>query len=212
MKRMIIAGVVLTPLLLSGAALGAEKAQAPSMIATSRLDVGILKEPSSLTILEAQARLGELRSEAAALADKRQADVELAYQKQLVQTQIKLETVLAQLLSRVGKTPYVFSGSTPYGWDCSGLVVWAYGQLGLELPHSASKQGTVGVDVTSPIPGDVVLFANRSGIFHSAIYLGDDKIIHAGFRAGKRTEVLGLDSPSFANTTITFRRIVDTSN
>jgi cell wall-associated NlpC family hydrolase len=109
------------------------------------------------------------------------------------------------------KTWYVFSGSTPRGWDCSGLVVWFYEGLGKPVPHSASKQGWMKPKVKDPKPGDVVVFRNKGykNFNHSAIYIGNNKIIHAGFKKGDKTEIISLDSSAFANVEIRFVRVLD---
>lgn len=83
-----------------------------------------------------------------------------------------LVSVLKDLRTHVGKTPYVFAGSTPGGWDCSGLVMWTYKQLGVDVPHSASAQMGIGTQVTEPVPGDIVVWG---GGYHSGIYLGEEK-------------------------------------
>ena len=71
----------------------------------------------------------------------------------------QMNHVVKYLFSRVGKTSYVFSGETPYGWDCSGMVRWTYKQFGITLPHSANKQGHLGARVSVPKLGDIVVFA-----------------------------------------------------
>jgi cell wall-associated NlpC family hydrolase len=121
----------------------------------------------------------------------------------------QLNTVTAQLNSRVGKTWYVFSGSTPSGWDCSGLVVWFYEQLGIEVPHSANKQGNIGHQVQTPLVGDIVVWSYKgsSSYYHASIYIGNGKVIHAGFRPGTSTEVISLDDPSFKHSDATFIRV-----
>jgi cell wall-associated NlpC family hydrolase len=88
----------------------------------------------------------------------------------------KMNKVLDKVKSYVGKTPYVFSGASPSAWDCSGLVLWTYAQLGIELPHSASAQLSAGKHVKDPQPGDIVVWG---GGYHSGIYLGDGKVINA---------------------------------
>lgn len=87
----------------------------------------------------------------------------------------QMTNVLEQLKGYVGKTPYVFSGASPRGWDCSGLVLWTYAQLGIALPHSVSAQRSVGTRVSDPRPGDIVVW-NR---YHSGIYLGDGLALHS---------------------------------
>ena len=121
----------------------------------------------------------------------------------------RIAGVVKQLKKRVGRTWYVFSGSTPAGWDCSGLTMWAYEQLGVELPHSANKQARSGSRVVSPQVGDLVLFGYKgtNTYFHASIYIGNNKVIHAGFKKGQTTAVLDLGSASVKNTKMKFVRV-----
>ena len=116
--------------------------------------------------------------------------------------------VIKQLKSRIGKTWYVFSGWQPSGWDCSGMTKWAYAQLGVVLPHSANAQGHMGVRVSRPQIGDVVVFGYGNYFVHAAIYVGAGKVIHAGFRPGTTTAIISLKSHSFDGMRIVFRRIL----
>jgi len=61
------------------------------------------------------------------------------------------------------------------------MVVWTYKQVGVTLPHSANKQAHEGKRVSEPQIGDLVVFAysGSTQFYHSAIYLGDGKIINA---------------------------------
>lgn len=132
--------------------------------------------------------------------------------QELVAPQVRsrqIDAVVAKLKKRVGKTWYVFSGSTPAGWDCSGLTRWAYEQLGREIPHSANKQAKAGVKVAEPLVGDLVLFGYKgtNTFFHASIYIGDNKVIHAGFRKGQTTSILDLGSASVKNTKMRFVRV-----
>jgi len=99
---------------------------------------------------------------------------------------IRMKQVLKYLRTRVDRTSYVFSGSSPRGWDCSGLVRWTYERFGLEIPHSANKQAHIGKRVSHPVPGDIVVFAynGSTNFYHAAIYLGNGKIINAHYGAG----------------------------
>jgi cell wall-associated NlpC family hydrolase len=71
-------------------------------------------------------------------------------------------------------TPYVFGGERPGGFDCSGLVQWTYGQLGVDLPRVASQQGKAGVEVSAAQaqPGDLVYFDRQGPVDHIGIYAG----------------------------------------
>jgi cell wall-associated NlpC family hydrolase len=123
--------------------------------------------------------------------------------------EFRMAKVVKQLKKRIGKTWYVFSGSTPRGWDCSGLTRWAYEQIGVELPHSANKQARSGVKVASPEIGDLVLFGYKgtNTFFHASIYIGNGQVIHAGFKRGQTTSILDLDSASVKNTKIRFVKV-----
>ena len=119
----------------------------------------------------------------------------------------KIPKVIAYLESRAHKTAYVFSGDKPTGWDCSGLVRYAYKQLGVTLPHSADAQGHIGHRVSKPIEGDIVVFAyrGRTDFYHSAIYLGNNLIINANRNYG--TTVIEPLS-NFSKAKIRFIRIL----
>jgi cell wall-associated NlpC family hydrolase len=123
--------------------------------------------------------------------------------------EFRMAKVVKQLKKRIGKTWYVFSGSTPRGWDCSGLTRWAYEQIGVELPHSANKQARAGIKVVSPEIGDLVLFGYKgtNTFFHASIYIGNGQVIHAGFKRGQTTSILDLDAASVKNTKIRFVKV-----
>jgi peptidoglycan DL-endopeptidase CwlO len=74
--------------------------------------------------------------------------------------------------------PYVWGGSTPAGFDCSGLVMYVYAQLGIQLPHYAADQYLSGTPVSRSNlqPGDLVFF---DGLSHVGIYIGNGQIVHA---------------------------------
>lgn len=124
----------------------------------------------------------------------------------------KVQTVIRQLKHRIGKTWYVFSGDTPAGWDCSGLVMWAYEQLGIAVPHSANKLGHLNKGVKDPVPGDIVVWAygKSTSYYHAAIYIGNGKVIHAGFQKGMTTQIIPLSSLAFKGSTPKFVRLVNT--
>jgi len=105
----------------------------------------------------------------------------LAKEFQAKQKRIKLKKIVTYLTTRVHKTAYVFSGSSISGWDCSGMVRYAYKGLGITLPHSANKQAHVGTRVSKPKAGDIVVFAYKgsTNFYHSALYIGNNLIINA---------------------------------
>ncbi len=75
-------------------------------------------------------------------------------------------------------TPYVWGGSAPGGFDCSGLVMLAYAQVGVSLPNSSYAQWSYGVPVSVDElqPGDLVFF---DGLGHVGIYIGNGEFIEA---------------------------------
>ncbi len=81
-------------------------------------------------------------------------------------------------------TRYVYGGTTPNGFDCSGFAKYVYAQFGYTLNRVASDQYNNGVYVPSDslMPGDLVFFSNngaQSGIYHVGIYIGNHQFIHA---------------------------------
>ncbi|WP_156686692.1 peptidoglycan hydrolase RipC [Mycobacterium sp. Marseille-P9652] len=87
-------------------------------------------------------------------------------------------TVVQAALTQVGSS-YVWGGASPGAFDCSGLVMWAFQQAGISLPHSsqAQAQGGQPVALNDLQPGDVVTFYSDAS--HSGIYVGDGMVIHS---------------------------------
>lgn len=88
------------------------------------------------------------------------------------------QAVIDFAMQQLGE-PYVFGASGPDSWDCSGLTQKAYRSVGIKLPHHAASQGKMGTAVSeaNAQPGDLVFWGPISG--HTAIYLGNGKVIHA---------------------------------
>jgi peptidoglycan DL-endopeptidase CwlO len=86
--------------------------------------------------------------------------------------------VVQAALTQVG-TPYSWGGAAPGGFDCSGLVMWAFQQAGISLPHSSQAQAHGGqpVALSDLQPGDVLTFYSDAS--HSGIYVGDGMMIHS---------------------------------
>jgi cell wall-associated NlpC family hydrolase len=84
----------------------------------------------------------------------------------------------ATIAMRYLGVPYVWGGASPSGFDCSGLVMYVYAQLGISLPHYAAAQFNAGTPVASDQlqPGDLVFF---DGLNHVGIYIGGGEMIHA---------------------------------
>lgn len=98
-------------------------------------------------------------------------------------------------LAMVG-APYRFAGSSPAGFDCSGLVVYSYAAAGVSgLPHSAEalERRARRVDVAEIEPGDLLFFdLEGKKSTHVAIYVGERSFVHAP-SAGKRVERVAFD-------------------
>jgi len=94
---------------------------------------------------------------------------------------------------------YVWGGSTPSGFDCSGLVSYVFAQIGVSLPHSSYAQFGMGVSVSiSELqPGDLVFFTGAS---HVGIYIGSGQFIHAPHTGDvvKISSLSGYYSSNFA--------------
>jgi cell wall-associated NlpC family hydrolase len=91
---------------------------------------------------------------------------------------------VADLAGQYVGSDYAWGGSSPAGFDCTGFVMFVYGQFGLTLPHNEAGQLASGpsVDADDLQPGDVLAFRNtyRRGLSHVGIYLGGGRFVHAG--------------------------------
>lgn len=108
----------------------------------------------------------------------------------------------------IGK-PYRYGGTSPKGFDCSGLVFYSYKQAGVALPHSTDKQRSASrsIKLAELRRGDL-LFFNQEGkkYGHVAIYVGDGKFVHAP-SSGKSVRSDRLDSPYWKKHLSEARRI-----
>ena len=88
-------------------------------------------------------------------------------------------SVVAFAASFVGKVPYVWGGSTPAGFDCSGFTMYCWGNFGVGLPHNAAAQQAMCAPVSAAQaqPGDLVFFGSPA--YHVGIYAGGGSMIAA---------------------------------
>jgi peptidoglycan DL-endopeptidase CwlO len=102
--------------------------------------------------------------------------------------------------------PYVWGGSSPSGFDCSGFVMYVYAQVGVSLPHYTGAQWGMGVPVSygDLQPGDLVFF---DGLGHVGIYIGGGEFIHSP-HTGDVVRIDSLSEGWYAATYDGARRIV----
>lgn len=124
----------------------------------------------------------------------------------------EMKALVSYALGYIG-TRYVYGGTTPNGFDCSGFAQYVYRQFGYSLNRVADDQYDNGVPVSSDslMPGDLVFFSTngtQSGIYHVGIYIGDHQFVHAA--NSKRGVVISyLDSGYYAHYYIGARRILN---
>ncbi|MBT2600536.1 MULTISPECIES: peptidoglycan endopeptidase [unclassified Oceanobacillus] len=103
-------------------------------------------------------------------------------------------------------TPYVWGGSTPSGFDCSGFIYHVYNKAGKGISRTSS-QGYFDRSyyVNSPQKGDLVFFKNtyKSGISHLGIYIGNNQFIHAG---SSGVQITSLDNSYWSKHFDSFKR------
>lgn len=98
--------------------------------------------------------------------------------------------IISNAMQYIG-VPYVFGGTTPGGFDCSGYVRYVFANAGISLPRTADVQYEVGTPVSSSDlrAGDLVYFSTyEPGPSHVGIYLGDGNFIHASSSRGVRVD------------------------
>lgn len=118
------------------------------------------------------------------------------------------QSVVKVARSAIG-TPYVPGGRRPGGFDCSGLVQWAYQSVGVKLPRTAREQSAIGrriMRVEDMRAGDIVAFRHPRRGYHTGIYVGDGKFVHSPRRRSS-VKISSLDDPYFNNTFLGARRV-----
>jgi murein DD-endopeptidase len=105
--------------------------------------------------------------------------------------------VVRHALAMIG-TPYRYGGASPRGFDCSGLVQYAYRQIGVSVPRTTEQQFAAArrIDRRDAQPGDLLFFRFTRTVSHVGIYLGDGRFVHAP-TSGRNVEIMSLEQPHY---------------
>lgn len=144
--------------------------------------------------------------------ESKEAD-ERGYRKLTMDDYAKLE---AEVTSHLG-TPYVWGGSNPeQGFDCSGLTSYVYNKVfGIDISRTADTQALKGepVDFKDLRMGDLLFFADNSGVYHTGMYLGDGYYIQAPHE-GDVVKITAMEDskPTFARRILKYKNVDDSKN
>jgi cell wall-associated NlpC family hydrolase len=121
--------------------------------------------------------------------------VDIAGRVEAASVAARSASALSKAMSKIGK-PYVYGATGPNAFDCSGLVGWAYKQVGVSLPRTSAAQSRVGTPVSKSDlrPGDLVFFYKP--VSHVAIYIGNGKVVHAS-TSGQPVKISDLNQMPF---------------
>lgn len=100
------------------------------------------------------------------------------------------------IASRMLGKPYRYGGASPSGFDCSGLVYYAYHKAGYKVPRTSEQQyqDSLPVKPSAMREGDLLFFRIEGKVSHVGVYLGNNQFIHAP-SSGKRVTTTSLDDP-----------------
>jgi cell wall-associated NlpC family hydrolase len=109
-------------------------------------------------------------------------------------------SVVETALDAMG-TPYRWGGTDADGFDCSGLIQWAYGQHGILLPRTSQDQARTGTAVDRAVdalrPGDILTFSESGGgVTHVGLYVGDGRFIHSSNTGVRLSSLSAADADS----------------
>ncbi|WP_409252051.1 cell wall-binding repeat-containing protein [Bacillus sp. SCS-153A] len=97
---------------------------------------------------------------------------------------------LVQTAKQYLGVPYLWGGTTPSGFDCSGYLNYVYDKHGIDLPRTTSDIWNFGSRTGTPEIGDIVMFETyKPGPSHAGIYIGNNEFIHSGNRGVEITSM-----------------------
>ncbi len=105
-------------------------------------------------------------------------------------------------LDQVG-VPYQYGGTTPGGFDCSGLVQYSYRQAGISVPRTTGALWSAANPVgrSELRAGDLLFFSIEGKMSHVGLYLGEQRFVHAP-QSGRKVSVAALESPYYKSALI----------
>lgn len=120
------------------------------------------------------------------------------------------QVIVLEALGQIGR-PYRYGGTTPDGFDCSGLTQYVYAQAGVRIPRTTSEQYESGkhVSLKKAQPGDLLFYRFNSGgrVDHVAVYLGNGEALHAP-ASRRQVIVAGVDDPTWTKRFVTVVRVI----
>jgi cell wall-associated NlpC family hydrolase len=131
-------------------------------------------------------------------------------------TPAPVATAIRYAVAQIGK-PYVWGGTGPYGYDCSGLVMAAYAAAGVTLPRTTYQQVDAGArvpDATDIRPGDLIFTvggetgASVSHPGHVGLFIGDNLVIDAPSQ-GKNVEISAFNAGYWNTQAVEYRRVIE---
>lgn len=117
---------------------------------------------------------------------------------------------VAQLAIDLIGTPYRYGGTNPdEGFDCSGLVFYAYAKTGWKVPRTSVAQfkSAKKIALAQAAQGDLVFFQDQTKLSHVGIYLGNGLFVHAP-SAGHTVSIASLDTPYYRRHLVAVGRIL----
>lgn len=126
-------------------------------------------------------------------------------------TPARAQKVMQTAYSQIG-SKYRLGGASPQkGFDCSGLIYWAYNKNGVKVPRITTDQARTGSSVSkySAHAGDIVVFRTGSSPrgLHTGIYAGDNSFIHSPGK-GKRVRMDKMDDKYWKDRLVSVRRVI----